>query len=89
MARLDVHLTHQPNGTIAHQSLPQKIASVNKPPITSQPKIKDCNKFTNRNTSINTDSIPDNLIDVLPLKDDQNTAEEHKPFASHITLSVP
>ena len=40
-----------------------------------------CNKFTNRNKRTDTDSIPDNLFDVLPFKDDQNTDEEYKPFA--------
>ena len=58
------------------------IASEYSPPSTSQPKKKDRNKHTPyKRQSTKEDSIPDNLFDVLPFKDQDFQDEEYKPFA--------
>ena len=58
------------------------IAAEYKPPSTSQPSKKDRNKRTQtKRQNISEDSIPENLFDILPFRDDSTTDEEYKPFA--------
>ena len=58
------------------------IAAEYKPPSSSQPRKKERNKrtHTSRQSSYE-ETIPENLFDVLPFKDDNSTDEEYKPFA--------
>ena len=57
------------------------IAAEYKPPSTSQPRKKERNRRTQTSRHNNEETIPENLFDVLPFKDDKPTDEEYKPFA--------
>ena len=58
------------------------IAAKYKPQSSYQPRKKEHNKRTHTSRqSSDEETLPENLFDVLPFKDDNSTDEEYKPFA--------